>query len=233
MPGGPNPHAWIGDVSDLLDSFRENLPAQDQPKYTKKSYDALTNLAFELEQRSHFDDPRGAIMFAGEFPNKLLTTFESIEAEDKRPKGVPKVRMFACSRELEYGLSHMFGWETGIRLPNQPPGRVLAGSTIIWELWRVNGKYYVDTLMHQPGVKGLLELQKRTPVAEYREEYVNTTKATGDWKKVCDVKESMMSLESIESHGPMFWLGVIALVTIVAMLAYRRGFRHAEYQLIQ
>jgi hypothetical protein len=212
--------------------MRENLPAKDQPQYSEKSYQALTELAFDLEQRSHYDDPRGTVMFAGEFPNKLLNTFESIAKSDNhRPRGVPKMRLYACSRELEYGLSHMFGWEQGIRLPKQPPGRVLAGSTIIWEVWRVNGELFVDTLMFQPGVKGLLELQERTKLDAYRAEYNEAIKGVGTWKEVCNVKESY--LEEIEAHGSEFWFALFVAIAIIAAVAYRRGFKRGGYQVIQ
>lgn len=211
--------------------MRENLPAAQQPDYSKESYDALTTLAFELEQRSHFDDPRGAVMFAGDFPNKLLKTFEGIvENDGKRPKKTPKFRMFACSRELEYGLSHMFKWENGIRLPDQPQGRVLPGSTIIWELWQIDGKYFIDTLMFQPGMKGTLELQPRTPLDDYKKEYENAVAVTGDWKTVCDVDRSSASTGNEEAHGLMFWAGLLFFFTVAAALAYRRGLKRSEYR---
>ncbi|KAH9256664.1 hypothetical protein BASA81_005168 [Batrachochytrium salamandrivorans] len=202
-PGGPNPHAWIGDVSDLLDSFEENFEENELPKPMRskefpKQFDLLTDFAFRLEQESHFDDPRGAVMFAGEFPNNLLSRMESIEQNaGKRPKGVAKMHLFACSRELEYGMSHLFGWEQAIHLNNQPQGRVKAGSTMVWELWKVDGKYYVDTLLFQPpgGINEPLEslvlkLQNRTLLSDYRAAYERAINGTGNWRQVCNVPEN-------------------------------------------
>ena len=230
-PGGPNPHAWIGDISDLLDSMRENMPARDQPNYSEESYRALTELAYDLEQESHYADARGAVMFAGEFPNKLLRTFESCanDSSGKRPKNVPKVRMFACSRELEYGLSHLFGWEQAIRLSNQPVGRVLAGSTIVWELWHNDGEYAVETLMYQPGMKGMLQLQKRTSLKEYRNQYLIAINETGSWQDICKDK-TITSQVLKEVHSSMFWFVLFSLVAVGLLLAYRRGFRRGEYE---
>jgi hypothetical protein len=226
-PGGPNPHAWIGDVSDLLDSITENVPKKFQPKVSEKEYQDLTRIAFDLEQHSHFDDPRGAAMFAGDFPNVLLKTLNAVAANGgKRPKMTPKMRLYACSRELEYGLSHMFGWEQGIQLPGEPIGRVRPGSTLIWELWQVNDQYYVDTYMYQPGNGGLLlEVQKRTLLEEYSKDYQDAIKATGDWAKICGTGKS----ESIESeqHGPMFWFALLAVLGALFVYLWsksRRGY---------
>lgn len=238
-PGGANPHAWIGDVSDLLDSVEENFHERDLPAFfsTKEfaeEYDALTSLAFRLEQESHFDDPRGAVMFAGGFPEMLLGNLERVVTNNgKRPKGVPKMNLFACSRELEYGLSHLFGWEKAIHLPGQPEGRVLAGSTIVWELWRVDGEYYVDTLLFQPpgGVNEppnsfVLELQNRTLLTDYRRKYQDAISKTGDWKKICKVKD-----EVPEGHSPAFWAACTAVVLLLLGFAYRRGFRNGYRQI--
>jgi len=92
-PGGPNPHAWIGDISDSLDSaFACGVPVPSE--VTPELHKDLTKLAFDVQEGSHYDDPQGAIMFAGEFPEQLLSYFErfnDIPEGKNRPKKTPKV----------------------------------------------------------------------------------------------------------------------------------------------
>lgn len=222
MPGGANPHAWIGDVSDLLDSMAENLPPSDMPKINPEYLKALTNLAFQLEQQSHYDDVRGDAMFAGEFPNMLISTFESIIANNnKRPSKVPKMRMHACSRELQYGLEHMMGWFSEVKLPGEPVGRIRPGSTLVWELWSDATVY---TYLYQPGIDLVTELQPHTPVKDFRAQYENSIKDTGDWKKVCNVAEwppVSQHEHSFVSGSFLFWL--IALFVVGFIVGYRKG----------
>lgn len=177
-------------------------------------------------------------MFAGEFPNKLLHTFEQIaRAGGKRPKGVGKMNLYSCSRELEYALSQMFEFDHHIKLPGEPVGRVKAGSTFVWELYRSksSGEYYIQTLLFQPpGTNVELEehlapvemvLQNRTSLATYRAQYERAIKDTGDWKVVCDVKEP------VKPRAWWFKWVVLALVTLAVTVAYRRGYRRGYDEL--
>ena len=209
----------------------ENLPLDEQPHISKSDYNALTDLAFKLEQRSHFDDPRGAVMFSGEFPDLLLSTFEEIDEEDASMKKIkPKMRMYLCSRELEYGLSHLFGWENNIHLPGEPNGRVRAGSTFIWELWKVNGEYYIDTYLFQPGIERLFQIQGRTRLKDYREQYKRAISPIGNWQTVCKVPSDETS-ENIEVHGSTFWFLAVITIAIALFMVYRRGYTHGYDQL--
>jgi hypothetical protein len=211
-----------------MDSIQENWPPNEQPEKSTEDLRALTDLAFELEQDSHFDDPRGAVMFAGEFPHTLISTFQEIEKNpEERPKTVPKMRMYACSRELQYGLSRIFGYEKGIKLPNEPVGRVRPGSTMIWEVWKIKGEFFVDTLLFQPGMKGVIELQPRANVTEYHEEYKNAIAETGSWQKICPTSQASVDPEA---HGSMFWFVFFVLLLTALVVTYRRAYARGAYQ---
>ena len=221
MPGGANPHAWIGDVSDLLDSMSENLPSSDMPKIKPEDMKALTDLAFALEQRSHYDDPRGDAMFAGEFPNALISTFESIvQNNNKRPSRVPKMKMHACSRELQYGLEHMMGWFSEVKLPGEPVGRIRPGSTIVWELWSDATVY---TYLYQPGIDLVTELQAHTTLVNFRAQFENAIRDTGDWKKVCNVNEWPPVSHEHSMFSNVSWFFVVVLILTGFIIGYRRG----------
>jgi hypothetical protein len=189
VPGGANPHAWIGDVSDSMDSAFAGgvqLPAGITPQL----HEQLTDLSFELEQDSHFSDPRGATMFAGDFPDALLDAFEAwrdLPAGKARPKGTPLMRLYACSRELHYGLTHLFGW--AVDTPGQPKGRVTAGTTFMWELHNEGEAWFVRSLWWNPGMAAPAQLQPDAPLHEMRkafEDYI--AEHGGPWQKLCDFK---------------------------------------------
>ncbi|KAH9253576.1 hypothetical protein BASA81_008412 [Batrachochytrium salamandrivorans] len=97
---GANPHAYIGDISDFFDSLQETRFEEGLP-ISNKMHNKLTKLAFKLEHGAHFDFPGGAAMQAGGFPDHLLTDFDLFTNNPKtKPKGVPKIKMHTCSREL-------------------------------------------------------------------------------------------------------------------------------------
>jgi len=195
-PGGPNPHAWIGDISDSIDSaFACGVPLPSE--ITPELHQDLTNLAFEVQEGSHYEDPKGAIMFAGGFPESLISLFEkyeSIPEGKKRPKKTPKARLFSCSRELMYGMEKLFGWQTS--LPNQPKGRVLSGTTFIWELHRVKdildpstSGLIVKSYYWQPELDEPVKLQKDVSLKTFRKQYEDYVAAYGGtWDEICDYK---------------------------------------------
>jgi hypothetical protein len=181
LPGGANPHAYIGDISDLFDSLKE---ANREPlPISYQEHEELTRLAFELEQRAHFEYPGGATMHAGDFPNHLLSAFEEIQQNGgRRPDKLPKMRMHTCSRELHYGLAQMFGWMENIRIPGQPVGRIRAGTTFIWEL---HSDMKIRTYYYQYPDNYPKELQPPMEIAEYRAKYMQAVEKCGDWKDIC------------------------------------------------
>jgi len=192
--GGPNPHCWVGDISDTADSWYSSAVKNDP--FSTELRSKLTNLAFELEEGSHYEDPRAAIWFTGGFPLRIISSFEQFSADPTapRPKKSPKMRLHLCSRELFYGLIHMF--DLDVQAPGQPHGRVLAGSTFIWEL------HVEDDLFH-PGKKGLMVrsyywqpgMEVARPMMEFvslerfrgiYESYVK--KNGGPWYEQCDLE---------------------------------------------
>ena len=181
VPGGANPHAYIGDISDLMDSLyeanREPLPIS----YAEHA--ELTQLAFDIEQGAHFDYPGGAAMHTGDFFNHLIASFEKIELNGgKRPNKTPKMRMHTCSRELHYGLSQLFGWQDSIRIPGQPVGRIRAGTTFIWEL---HDDMKIRTYYYQYPDNSPHEMQPPMSIAEYKAKYQAAIAKCGDWKSIC------------------------------------------------
>eukprot|EP00516_Mucochytrium_quahogii_P008265 CAMPEP_0203755840 /NCGR_PEP_ID=MMETSP0098-20131031/9186_1 /ASSEMBLY_ACC=CAM_ASM_000208 /TAXON_ID=96639 /ORGANISM=" , Strain NY0313808BC1" /LENGTH=514 /DNA_ID=CAMNT_0050647445 /DNA_START=252 /DNA_END=1796 /DNA_ORIENTATION=+ len=193
-PGGPNPHSWLGDCSDALDSAVScdvKLPKMFNSDLHKK----LTDVGFYIQEGSHYEDPKGATMFAGSFPETLLKSFEAWEntPKGKTPKKTPRARLFSCSRELLYGLEHMFGWE--VKIPNQPPGRVTSGTTFIWELHRVKDildpsktGLVVKSYWWRPGQDRVQHLQEDVALTTLRKKYESYIKKTGKWQDICDYK---------------------------------------------
>jgi hypothetical protein len=191
----PNPHAWITDVSDFMDT----LAMQQRFMLSKSELAALTLLSFDMEQRSHFprSDPRGAVMFAGDFPARLLGAFDSVlanggvrcvnppahstNARRPSPKSLAKMVIHTCSRDLLYALTYMF--ELVPRVPGQPPGRLTPASTLMFELYD-NSSVRVLFFHHSLGAPN--ELLGATPV-EFLRDSINARIAAsrGDWRQLC------------------------------------------------
>lgn len=212
--------------------MQENLPSSDFPSVSKEQYDALTDLAFKLERGSHYEDPRGMVMFAGAFPESLLSTFEAIahsKVKNKKlklPKNVAKMSMFASSRQVQYAIGHTLGWESKVRLPGEPAGRSRAGSTIIWELWKVGDEYMVDTYLFQPGsTEELVELDKGVTLKEMQARYKQVMKKVGSWEQVCSVEDPIL-----EHHSSSFWFTVCVVLAFSLYFMYQRGTRYGGYQ---
>ena len=174
---GGNPHAYLGDISDLMDAMNRNqrgpLPISPQ------QHDQLTKLAFELEMGAHFDDPRGATIFAGDFPEFLLSSFED---KVKNPDQGPKFVLHTCSREVMYALEDLFGWNR-FRLRGQPLGRVDAGSTFMFELYDDGS---VQVLVWTPfNWAPPALLQPPMSLQEFRGVYDKYRAQRGTWRDIC------------------------------------------------
>lgn len=199
-PGGPNPHDGTGDILDLADTMWSNGIKNNPFEDDRELHEAIKKLGFKLEQESHYEDPKGAIYFAGEFPNNLLSNFELFdEIKDrnkhgirKTPKKQPKMKLYLCSRELLYGLEHMFDWQ--VQLTNQPPGRVVAGTSFIFELHEEQDRYHpgyyglmVRSYYYSPGMEVAKQLMPDIGLRELREKYESYIHNNGGpWYKICD-----------------------------------------------
>jgi hypothetical protein len=178
-PNGGNPHAWIGDISDLMDSLLRNQ--RGELPISPELHADLTALAFDLEQRAHFDDPRGPTMFAGEFPEHLLSGFEHKLINGRGPK----MYLHTCSREVFYGLEHMFGWQNSFQIsPTNPPGQIRSGTTFIFELYDDGS---MKALLWSPSVWGnyVVKLQPDTTLQDFRSKYDTYVKQHGTWQSLC------------------------------------------------
>lgn len=200
-PGGPNPHAWLGDISDSVDAaFANSVHLPDS--ITPELHEKLTALAFDIEQDSHYEDPQGAIMFTGGFPDTFLSDYELWENNPRRAKKKSaKMKLYSCSRELLYGLQKLFGWST--KLDGQPSGRVLSASTFIWELHREDGKLFIRTLHYHPSMDhGPRKLQPDMSIYEYRAKLNSYLEANGGpWNDICDFEHYN---PTDNEHNPSF-----------------------------
>lgn len=191
--GGGNPHAAIGDISDLMDAL--NLERNEPMPITNQQLQDITKIAFDLEQGSHFEDGRGAGVFLGDFADDLLSTFEKIMDGSVTPgKNHPKMKLSSCSRELFYALENVFLWNSTVEiLPGQPKGRIVAGTTFIWELTMsgmVNSYYY------QIGYIKPKPLQPPMSLVDYRRYYAAYVSAHGKWRDVCLKKNDNSDVRS-------------------------------------
>ena len=180
--GDVNPLSFVGDLSDLMDSLFENN--REPLPLSATQHAALNALAFELEQRARFYAPEMAAMMAGDFPESVLGSFETIARapEFKRSRKTPFLKIHTASRDLMYGMMHLFGWFDRVRVPGQPVGRLLPGSTFLFELW---SDLTVRVLFWNVGSDEPVELQPKMHLSELRARWEAAQNKAGRWRELC------------------------------------------------
>lgn len=99
---------------------------------------------------------------------------------------MPLLRIYSCSRELLLGTQDLLGWK--LPIPDQPPGRAISGTTLIFELHRDgdDGELFVRSLFWVPGMDDAQQIEDVT-IADLRARMQERFDAVGGtWDKICD-----------------------------------------------
>lgn len=195
LPGGPNPHAWIGDINDMVEEWSESQ--EKKCPFNTKLRQSLSDLALKLEHGSHYDDPRASVWFSGGFVLELVSSFQQFLETKEYTVNNQKISVLLSSRELLYALIEIFNYQIR-KSDKQELPKILPGSTFIWELHSKDDNDKIssdgkDNLIYSyywhPSMVSPYQMMKPLLLNEFVYMYQNyVEKNGGPWYEQCDLK---------------------------------------------